>query len=74
MIIGWSMSDNDAHILQQVGRGACSDLYISVFRNGRDNAKICIECKERALKIVKVCCNANVTFFDVETPGCWIAA
>lgn len=65
VIYGWSMGDQDLHVLEQLNRSAVGKIAVSV-RNGN---KAFIQQVQNALGTVGS--KAKVFFFDADSPGCW---
>ncbi|WP_018151178.1 DUF4917 family protein [Leeia oryzae] len=67
VIYGWSMSDHDQHILDQLKHARLRRIAVSIYQNNEDDAKR-IRAKLTRLQM------PEPVFFDAESPGCWIHA
>lgn len=67
VIYGWAISEQDAHILGQLRRTGSSLRRVAVSVYGGSQASA--QQAEDALAAVGV---KEVSFFDAESPGCWI--
>ena len=66
VIYGWSMSDQDQHIIDQLKRAkALVRIAVSVYRNDQQGA-------ERMQNVLSRLGVKEIVFFDAESPGCWI--
>jgi hypothetical protein len=68
-IYGWSMSDNDIHIMRKIRKSGAKRIAISVFVTGTDSDRKF--CDEVTLKIKNNIGNVEIVFFDSKSPGCW---
>lgn len=64
VIYGWSMSDQDEHILHQLQRSNVIRVAVSV----RDNDQAYAQRAEERMRSIGI---RNVVFFDSASPGCW---
>lgn len=67
-IFGWSMSNNDKHILRAICRGNLAAVAVSMVTS---EPKLQDKCSEIRKKI-QHCTNARVIFFDAKSSGCWL--
>ncbi len=67
VIYGWAISEQDEHILSQLRRAGSSLRRVAVSVYGGSQASA--QQAEDALEAVGV---KEVSFFDAESPGCWI--
>ena len=70
-IYGWSLDDNDKHLLERI----CKDkgkIAISVHENAGANGDAESQCGLVSQKIRKINRDAEITFYSAESPGCWI--
>lgn len=72
VIYGWSLDDNDAHILKQVFKYAQTDkrkkLAISI--NNR-NQERCVEFISKINRLIEQDKRPEIIFFDAASSGCW---
>lgn len=64
VIYGWSMADQDQHILDQIKRMNLQRVAVSVHENNMTYAKLAHE-KLYAQEV------KEIIFFDAASPGCW---
>ncbi|MSQ33854.1 MAG: DUF4917 family protein [Dehalococcoidia bacterium] len=69
-IYGWSMGDNDSHILRQIGWKA-ERLAVSVHM-GRAPHEIEADCARIQAKVSGLPQRPKLEFFRADSPGCWI--
>ncbi len=73
-IYGWSVSDNDAHILKRICRAKTERIAFSVFRGDRRMRDVEIECDEIALKIRRINPDIETLFYWSDSADCWLLA
>ena len=71
VIYGWSVGDNDTHILKKILEGHLRRIAVSVRTQHRKATTIRDECQEIARKIQSYSRRIKVTFFRAESDGCW---
>ena len=72
--IGWSLSDNDDHILRQLLRGEVKRVAVSVYTAGKSRQTINDYCTEVRMKVRKHGGRkVEISFFDVQSHGCWLS-
>jgi hypothetical protein len=71
-VFGWSVGDNDVHIMKQLCRGPLKRIAFSVYRGSRSDIQIETECAEIRLKVRKANHKVDVDFYWSESPGCWL--
>lgn len=64
VIFGWSMSDQDTHIVRQLGRASLKRVAVSVRNNNLAFA-------QRAEDLLRTNGVEDVVFFDSASAGCW---
>jgi hypothetical protein len=72
-IYGWSMAENDDHILRRVCSPKISRIAVSVHRDGRTDAQLNVACLGLLHRIRQVNTVIQVRFFDSQSSGCWLA-
>ncbi|MCL5123965.1 MAG: DUF4917 family protein [Deltaproteobacteria bacterium] len=72
LIYGWSMSENDEHLIRRLIKPNTKAVAVSVHVTGKTDGDIEETCKLSELKIHKYSRKAKVTFFNAEDHGCWI--
>lgn len=71
VIFGWSMSDQDDHILKAICRGNSSKFAVSTRRNSHDGE----ETRARTIRKLRDHLGENhfeLQFFDANSSGCWV--
>lgn len=71
-VLGWSMSENDGHLLRQLCMGETKAIAVSVHMQGKSTRQIEYVCATAKSKILKANPKTKVTFFDATSSGCWI--
>ncbi len=71
VIYGWSMNENDNHILDALAHSNISKFAISVF-SGSERAEQQDYCNRITTKIKKRFTSAEIVFFDAQSTDCWI--
>jgi hypothetical protein len=72
VIYGWSMSDQDQHILDALGRATVlKEIAISVYREDENWETFCYEANERIRRLRGIW-QCKLHFFDAQSKGCWI--
>jgi len=71
VIYGWSMNENDNHILDALASSKISKFAISVF-SGSEKAEQQDYCTRVTTKIKKKFNSAEIVFFCAQSTGCWI--
>ena len=66
---GWSLSENDEHILKQI---LSSSIYISIYKGTKDDAELDAECAIIKQRIKQINKKTKVYFFDSNDEGCWL--
>lgn len=70
-IYGWSLGDQDQHILDALDRGNIKDIAISVYTKADKWEAQCAEISKKIANTHRIK-NCNIHFFDAESNGCWI--
>jgi Domain of unknown function (DUF4917) len=71
-VYGLSMSDNDAHVLQQIARGKASHLYVGIYGDPRSDAnRLVITVSQRLATGRRERNPLTVQFFDAVSAGVW---
>ncbi|MBN1508905.1 MAG: DUF4917 family protein [Sedimentisphaerales bacterium] len=70
-IYGWSLGDNDEHILERLCKDK-SKIAVSVYRSGGSSGPKSL-CHSVRMKIHKFNEKVEIEFYDAESPGCWIS-
>ncbi|MCI1750255.1 MAG: DUF4917 family protein [Megasphaera cerevisiae] len=69
---GWSVGENDQHILQQILKSTESKhLFISIYDKDKEPTTIDSECDAIEGRIHRVNHSVNVDFFSSMDDGCW---
>jgi len=71
VIYGWSLGDNDTHILKTILEGHLRRIAVSVRTEHRKATTIRDKCQEHAKRIRSHSKKIDVTFFSAESDGCW---
>ncbi len=72
VIYGWSLSDNDNHILKQLKENRLSHVAVSIYTKGRDINSIQNTCSDIENKIYKMLGRSiHIDFFDSSSRSCW---
>ena len=70
---GWSLSENDEHILKQILSSSKSKkIYISIYKGTKDDAELDAECAVIKQRIKQINKKTKVYFFDSNDEGCWL--
>lgn len=70
---GWSLSENDEHILKQILSASISKkIYISIHKGAKDDTELEAECATIKKRIIKINKKTEVHFFDTNDEGCWL--
>jgi len=72
LIYGWSMSDNDEHLIRGLIKPSTESVAISVHTRDKTERDVRDTCELLTKKIRKYSQDAEVTFFDAEDPDCWV--
>ncbi|OTG94215.1 DUF4917 family protein [Acinetobacter sp. ANC 3832] len=70
VIYGWSLDDNDAHILKQVFKYCQADTKLAISINNH-NQERCIEFIGKINRLIAQDKRPTVIFFDAASSGCW---
>jgi hypothetical protein len=71
-VYGWSMGDNDDHILRRVCAKSVSRIAVSVYRADRSDDQLQPDLLAIKAKVARLNASLPVVFFDAESPGCWL--
>ena len=75
VIFGWSMKNDDEHILRALVNGGFQKIVISVHSKGQNAESYCdwveFKIKEMHRKLHKEKVKYKILFFDAESEGCW---
>ena len=71
VIYGWSVGDQDRHILNALVQGKPKEIAISIYRSTREKESYWERVADgiRDMPQMKDC---KICFFDAESDGCWI--
>ncbi|MDU3694795.1 MAG: DUF4917 family protein [Veillonella parvula] len=71
---GWSLSENDEHILKQILKNAQRDhkLLISIRTINKSDFQVEAECTNIKNRINNINNNTEIHFFDSSDEGCWL--
>lgn len=70
---GWSLSENDEHILKQILSASKSKkIYISIHKGTKDDTELEAECATIRKRIKKINKKTEIYFFDTNDEGCWL--
>jgi len=70
-IYGWSIGEQDTHILKQLALSNCQKAAVSVYRNGRNEKQLAKE-KDSMSDMLRIYAGIKqVEFYDAESAGCW---
>lgn len=70
-VYGWSMSDQDMHLLSALGKNRPKYLAMSVYLGSKDWPKFCENIKKKISSIYGFK-NTIIYFFDSASPECWL--
>ncbi|MGR0305984.1 DUF4917 family protein [Acinetobacter beijerinckii] len=70
VIYGWSLDDNDAHILKQVFKDSQADKKLAISINNR-NQERCVDFTSKINRIIEKDKRPEMIFFDAASSGCW---
>ena len=70
-IYGWSISDQDDHILKALDHKGITDIAFSVFKGNKEWPSHCDAVKEKVSQ-TRFLKDAKLRFFDSQSEGCWI--
>lgn len=68
VIYGWSMGDQDKHILDRLADCKLNEIAISLYLSEKDDG--IVHMREIRKKFKRIS-DANLTFFRADSPGCW---
>jgi hypothetical protein len=71
VIYGWSLGDNDTHILKKILEGNLQRIALSVRTERRKATTIREQCQKLVKRIRSYSKKIDVTFFAAESDGCW---
>lgn len=71
-VYGWSMAENDHHILRRVCAPAVSRLAVSVYRGGKTDRQLHPYCLNLKSRIRELNDRVSIRFFDAESDSCWL--
>jgi hypothetical protein len=70
-IYGWSIGEQDSHILKQLALSNCQIAAVSVFGDGKSEKQLAKE-KDGMRDMLRTYAGINqVEFFDAQSAGCW---
>ena len=71
---GWSLSENDEHILKQILKDTQRNhkLIISIRTTNKSDSQIEAECTNIKNRINNINNNTEIHFFDSSDEGCWL--
>jgi len=71
LIYGWSMSEQDQHILEALDHEGITSIGISVFTEDKEWESKCLS-MESKIKATRHLKETPLTFFNSRSNGCWI--
>jgi len=71
VIYGWSMGEEDEHIIRQLKRESISKVAVSIVRKDRSEQSISKEQGYITDKLSNLVSEENIYFFDADSKGCW---
>lgn len=73
-VFGWSMGDQDEHILEAIKKSKNVDAFAISVYTSKSNEQIEADCQRISTKLRKKFSNPNldIKFFDSASKGCWI--
>lgn len=71
VIYGWSLGDQDQHILRALARGNLKEIAISVYVKDEHWKSYCDEVTHKLRGLPRIR-NCTIRFFNAESKGCWI--
>ncbi|MFL5614829.1 MAG: DUF4917 family protein [Gemmatimonadaceae bacterium] len=71
VVYGWSMGDNDDHILRRLCAKDVRKMAISVYRGDRSGEQLDTACEETVLRVHRHNRDIELQFFDSSSAGCW---
>lgn len=71
-VYGWGMAENDEHILRRLCGRRVGRMAVSIYRGGRSDADIDLECRRIERKVHQHNPRLRLSFFDSSSTGCWI--
>lgn len=70
---GWSLSENDEHILKKIlSVPKRQKLYISIHKGTKNDTELEAECATIKKRIIKMNKKTEIHFFDTNDEGCWL--
>lgn len=70
---GWSLSENDEHILKKILSASKSQkIYISIHKGTKNDTELEAECATIKKRIIKMNEKTEIHFFDTNDEGCWL--
>lgn len=70
---GWSVGENDQHILQQIFQNQeCKKLFISIYDKNKDQEEVDRECHKIEDRIHQIGEVESIDFFSSMDDGCWL--
>jgi hypothetical protein len=73
-VYGWSMSENDDHILRRIAGRRTTKIAISVYRGSRGARQLDRDCSAIESRIAQLNDEIEVFFFESDSAGCWLKA
>ncbi|PQL20417.1 DUF4917 domain-containing protein [Veillonella denticariosi JCM 15641] len=71
---GWSLSENDEHILKQILKNKSDSfkILISIHKGSKSSLQLNTECTNIKNRITNINSNTDIHFFDATDEGCWL--
>ena len=71
---GWSLSENDEHILKQILKDSSEPfkIFISIHKGHKEDYIINAECTKIIERITNINNNTDIHFFNADDEGCWL--
>src|SRR5690606_35885859 len=71
VIYGWSLSEQDQHIVEQLQKASIRKIAISIHKGDKDQPQLQEEIDKVHKKLIVLNNRAEIFFFDAQSPGCW---
>jgi len=72
VIYGWSLCQNDDHIIKRISRGNVQKIAVSVYCENRSESTINEEIEFKKRKLINFLPSSRISFYDAQSSGCWI--
>jgi hypothetical protein len=71
VIYGWSLSEQDQHIVEQLQKASIRKIAISIHKGDKDQPQLQEEIDKVHKKLIVLNNRAEIFFFDAQSAGCW---